>query len=577
MSTGPGLQEKECTAAPETCFDTAADRPLSRMRVFLLFFFIAAVLYFQTLGCPFLWDEYGLIIGNEGAGAFDWVRLPHLFAQRYFYHPGSFKNDLPLDLPYYRPVTLLVHGLTYRAVGPFFPAYHLESLFLHVGSALLLFSLFSLLLRRSAPCRNSESVALAGAFLFLVHPRNVETVSIIANQTGLLCSFFCLVSLVLWARLLAGARRPFLLYVISLASLLLAMLSKETAYGAPLVHGLLLLLLGRRDRKALLLLSGYFLLPAIPLAARHTFLGGRSILDAFTKQVGRQEAAGGYAAAILGLLFHQLYEWLVPLDTQLFQYPFSVREVTPEQVLLPAAVFLLFAWRLRKQRQVLAFGAGWFFIFYLPSSNLISIGTLAGGDLKAGAHHLYPAHAGLCLLLAASILLPSEEGTSKGGAGGPGRLQWLSVILVVLLLGSQTFRFAEHFRTADRFYPSLLDRQSRSAGAWTNYGWYKLYVDKDPPRSEGILLEGLQATENVRNETVKADLLNNLVVLYLENGRPVEADTMLQCVMDSWVVDPERSLYFWNMVRLRNKVAEDAEGRAGEALGQGGSSPGSPG
>jgi len=562
------LRFRSTQAIRGTHLSAAAEPPLSRTRILLVFFVLGAVLYFQTLGCPFLWDEYRLILGNAQAGAFSLESLPDLFSQRYFHLPGSYKNELPLDLPYYRPVTVLLHGLTYKAAGLFFPIYHLESIFLHVGNSLLLFCLFSILLRRQPSILKDESIALAGAVLFLVHPRNVETVSIIANQTGLLCTFFCLLSLVLWARLLEGTRRPGLLYGLSLLSLLLAMLSKETAYGVPLVHGLIFLLLRPRDKKALMLLTGYFLLPGIPIVARQVFVGGQSILAALAKQLSRQGAGGGYVASVLGLLFHQLYAWLIPLRTELFQYPFSLSELSLGQILLPVLVLLLVAWRLRKHWDILAFGCGWFFVFYLPSSNLISIGTLPGGDLKAGAHHLYPAHAGLCLFIAATLLLPLR--LSRNKALRTGRMQWLALTLLVLLLSVQSFRFAAHFRSADRFYRTLLEQHPHHAGAWTNYGWHKLYIDKNPEAAERILLGGIEVVEASGNEAARMDFMHNLMVLYLDNDHPTEAETMLQCITNPWVVRLKGNIYFWHVVQRLDRQSEKPADRQEETPDRGG-------
>jgi hypothetical protein len=550
------LSRSSQTISGQNGNDTA-DPPLSRARIFLVFFILGGVLYLQTLGCPFLWDEYSVILGNAKAGAFGWDRLPELFRHRYFHLPGSLKNELPLDVQYYRPITVLFHGLSYKAFGPFFPAYHLESLFLHIGSALLLFSLFSTLSREHPACPNGEAIALAGALLFLVHPRNVETVSIIANQTGLLCTFFCLLSVCLWAKLLKGAGHSLLLYCLSLLTLLLAMLSKETGYVVPFLHGLVFLLLGPKNKKNLLLLSGYFLLPGIPLAVRQACLGGHSIAAALATQLARQGSWRNYAASILGLLLHQLHAWLFPLDIQLFQYPFSISQISVQQILIPVVVLILFGWRLRGQTKFLAFGFGWFLVFYLPSSNLISIGTLPGGSLKAAAHHLYPAHAGLCLLLAATLLLPLPGRTSRTQAPRKNRLQWPVLALVVLLLGFQTARFAGYFRSADRFYQALLEKYPLSVGAWMNYGWCKLYIDKDPLGSEWISMGGLQAAEATRNRSAKMDFMNNLMVLYLDNDRLLEAETMLQCIMQPWIVHPEGNIYFWHVIQLRDKIEKD--------------------
>jgi hypothetical protein len=346
------------------------------------------------------------------------------------------------------------------------------------------------------------------------------------------------------------------------------MLSKETAYGVPLIHGLVFLLLGPRDKKALMLLTGYFLLPGIPLVVRQTFVGGPSIFEALAKQITRQGAAGVYVASVLGLLFHQLNAWLIPLRTELFQYPFSASEMSLEQILLPVLGLLLVVWRLRRHRRIVAFGLGWFIVFYLPSSNLISIGTLPGGDLKAGAHHLYPAHAGLCLLLAASLL--GTRGRQKNRALGAGRLRWVAFTLICLLLGVQSFRFAAHYRSADLFYQALLELHPHHTAAWTNYGWHKLKIDKDPEAAERILLGGIRAVEASRNKAARTDLMHTLMVLYLENDHPIEAETMLQCIMDSWAVTPVRSLYFWHIVRLLDRRSENPGDPQGEAPDQGG-------
>jgi hypothetical protein len=294
-------------------------------------------------------------------------------------------------------------------------------------------------------------------------------------------------------------------------------------------------------------------------------LGGHTIAAALATQLARQGSWGSYVASILGLLLHQLYAWLLPLDIQLFQYPFSISEISVQQILFPVLVLILFGWRLHKQRAIPAFGFGWFLVFYLPSSNLISIGTLHGGSLKAAAHHLYPAHAGLCLLLAATILLPLPGGTPQTQAPRANRPRWLFLALVVLLLGFQTVRFTQYFRSTDRFYQALLEKNPLSVGAWMNYGWSKLYIDKDPLDSEWISLGGLKAAEATRNRAAKMDFMNNLMVLHLGNDRRVEAETMLQCIMRPWIVDPEGNIYFWHVIQLRDKIEKGLGEKSPEA------------
>jgi hypothetical protein len=266
-----------------------------------------------------------------------------------------------------------------------------------------------------------------------------------------------------------------------------------------------------------------------------------------------------------------LYAWLLPVDIQLFQYPFSIGDLSPGQILLPVTVLILLGWCLRKQPSILAFGLGWFLVFYLPSSNLVSFGTITGNGLKTGAHHLYPAHAGLGLLLAATLLLPWTEQTTEPRNR---RVRWLrcaTLVLLVLFLVARTLLFAGYFRGADDFYQARLERYPLDAGAWSNYGWHKLHIDRDPVHSEWILLGGLEAVAEAKmdllsNPIVDNLLMNNLLTLQLWNARRIEADTTLQCIMDPWVTRPIENMYFWHVIGLRDKtVAPQQEPRPGTA------------
>ena len=122
----------------------------------------------------------------------------------------------------------------------------------------------------------------------------------------------------------------------------------------------------------------------------------------------------------------------------------------------------------------------------------------------------------------------------------------------------QSFRFAANYGSADRFYQTLLARYPHHTGAWTNYGWHKLYIDKDPGAAEQILMGGIRAVEASRNQAAGMDFMHNLMVLYLDNHRPMEAKTMLQCIANPWVIRPEGSIYYWHVVRLLDERPDTA-------------------
>ena len=512
------------------------------------------VLYGPSLLCPFLWDEYGLILDNAAKGAFEWRHLPALFSHRYFHIPGA--PDLRVHLSYYRPVTVLFHALSYHAFGPVPLGYRLESLLLHVGNTVLLFLLFDAFFSRR-PFGPDRSVALVTAtLLFFVHPRNVESVCIIANQTGLLCSFFTLLSLLCWTRILAGSRRLALLYTASLFSLLLAMLSKESGYVVPLLAGLFFLLFRPRGRRNLAWLpAGFFLVLCVPLAARHSFLEGPSIgaglLDVFSGQASILPHLG----SVLALLLHQLNEWFFPVGIHLFQYPFSPEKMTLREAAPPVFVLGGLLWLLRRDRRLVLLGFGLFLIAYLPSSNFIPMGKLPGGGLKTGAHHLYLAQAGLALLAGSALFLPARWLADRGSPHRGRLISGSLAVILMLLLCRQTFAFSGRFRSADLFYRGVLERNPVYAGAWQNYGWHKLYLDRRADDAERILLDGLERMVSEGDTRGQRKLVWNLLHLYLASGRVQEACTLLQCVRGAWLEDPVGNDHFWTLV----EAAENGE------------------
>ena len=506
------------------------------------------LLYGQSLLCPFLWDEYGIILDNAGKGAFEWKNLPSLFSHRYFHIPGS--PELRIHLPYYRPVTVLFHALSYHAFGLAPWGYRLESLLLHVGNTVLLFVLLSMFFSKYTDLSTRSAVVLTGTLLFFTHPRNVESVCIIANQTGLLCAFFSLLSLFCWTRILVGSRHLLSLYLASLVTLLLAMLAKESGYVVPLLHGLFFLVFGsKRSKRMLWLLSGYLLVVFVPLSIRHLCLEGTSIGTAFVRELSRQGSLSSHLEPVLLLFFHQLDQWFFPVDIQLFQYPFLSERITFREVGLPVLLSSALVWRLRGDSRLLAFGFGLFFIAYLPSSNLIPMGKLPGGGLKTGAHHLYLAQAGLALLVGAALFSSDRKVPEPGRRSWKRLTAWFLALALVLLLCHQTFRFSGYFQSADRFYRAVLERNPAYSGAWQNYGWYKLYLENKPAEAERILLDGLEVVGSKEDFRGERKLTWNLLHLYLGEERFDEAETLLQCTAEKWMEDPLGNHYFWTLVQ----------------------------
>jgi hypothetical protein len=188
------------------------------------------------------------------------------------------------------------------------------------------------------------------------------------------------------------------------------------------------------------------------------------------------------------------------------------------------------------------------------------MGKLPGGGMKTGAHHLYLAQAGLALLVGAALF--AQEGRAVGWERrtGKGWIAWWVATALVLLLAVQTFRFAAYFRNADRFYQGVLERNPVYAGAWQNYGWYKLYLENEADRAESILLDGLAVMVDEGDEKGERKLTWNLLHLYLRQQRFAEAETLVTCVRSKWMEHPVGNHYFWTLVeRLAEKRGVDRD------------------
>lgn len=136
--------------------------------------------------------------------------------------------DGKLDSAVYRPITSLSFWLNYQVNGlaPF--GYHLVGVFLHLGSAFLLFWLVWQLSGRT----NRWLAFLSGLF-FLIFPNHPEAVSWISGRNDVLTVFFFLLSFNFYILFRTGGR--YLWLGISSLIFALAIFSKEMAASLPII------------------------------------------------------------------------------------------------------------------------------------------------------------------------------------------------------------------------------------------------------------------------------------------------------------------------------------------------------
>jgi len=285
---------------------------------------------------------------------------------------------------FYRPLAYASMAWTSAWAGVNPANWHWIGFAMHAANSILVFFLaWTLGLPRLAS-------AFAAA-LFAVHGTRPEAVIWVATRSDLLATFFVLIALITF--ILSGneARWPLLLQAVSLSSMFLAFLSKESSYTVPLVLVVFLAANGGlRTRRGWYSLAPFFAVAAGMFVWRWILFGGIG---------GYLDAAGQPEALSLGVL-SVLKTFALRLWAVLF-FPINWSR-QPGLVFGIVTVFYLVAllWLLKTRvtRRDVLLPIGFLFALALPPLSQLLIGP----DLQK-ARFLYLPSVGFCLLLAAMV------------------------------------------------------------------------------------------------------------------------------------------------------------------------------
>jgi tetratricopeptide (TPR) repeat protein len=98
-----------------------------------------------------------------------------------------------VDIAYWHPITWIFHMLFFQLFGMNPSMHHLMNLFLHIANSLLL---FMVLKRMTGALWQSAFVA----FMFALHPLNVESVAWVSELKNVLSTFFWMLTMLLYVR-----------------------------------------------------------------------------------------------------------------------------------------------------------------------------------------------------------------------------------------------------------------------------------------------------------------------------------------------------------------------------------------
>ncbi|MFH1190308.1 MAG: tetratricopeptide repeat protein [Candidatus Omnitrophota bacterium] len=463
----------------------------NKFQAAFLLFILTIVIYSNSLGGEFLYDDDYFIVKNIHIRNLE--NIPSFFTS-----PSAVAfADLAQDV--YRPLTTISYALDYRFRHLNTFGYHLENVLLHAFNAVLCFILLRLIFGNSV-------IAFLASIFFACHPVQTEAVSWISGRSNVLFLFFYLGSFILYIRSVKTGKKKH--YAYSLALFAASLFSKEMALSLPLLLLLYDIHFAPREsfkRKALKL-APYFLLSAFFVAVRFLVIsrvsqcpwwGGSAYYTFLTMLV----ALGDYIRIlILPVKLCAYYVTTVYSSIGEARVLLSAASIT---VLIAALPFIF-----RRSRGA-SFSICFFFAALLPVSNIVPLRAVMA------ERFLYLPSIGFCILLAMLLVKSASFGAAAK------RSATAIAVIIVLLYSAKTMARNEDWKNQIAASASILKMDPLNPWALTTLG--AAYSDRGeyeaaikPLQKAIVLSKGFFAPKNV------------LGFCYVQLGRYDEAVAILK-------------------------------------------------
>lgn len=409
----------------------------------------AGLVYLNSLGAPFHYDDYETVLTNRNIRIFDDI------------------SSILLHSPF-RGVLFLSFALSYRLTGAAPLGFHLFNTIVHMMNAVLVLALVRQLVRRTGDDPDERRAPLVAGLFFAVHPAFTEAVTYISSRSSLLATSFylgCVLLFLAFVDAKSGGRRN-CLFAAAFASFVLGTLTKELLATVPIM---------------LVLIDWIFLTPP---GGRRAFVrrlrtvhapfwgvllvGGAVRLYIFAT---RELVGGSLPRGVWENLVTQAQVIVVYLRLLVAPYGLNLIHDFPTiasfwQMPTPLATAFLgvLVWagaRLARRDPLLSFCVLWFFVTLLPSSSFIPF------QEALTEHHLYLPGVAVCI---AAGLAAARLTGRLARAGSPWRIPAAAVVAAVIIL------FAGLTVARNRVWSDELalwrDTVAKSPATWaTHYGY----------------------------------------------------------------------------------------------------------
>ncbi|MBI3767613.1 MAG: tetratricopeptide repeat protein [Deltaproteobacteria bacterium] len=382
----------------------------------LLLVAAACVVYANSFGVPFLFDDRGAIVSN--------LRIRELW-------PGPFTSA--------RPILELTLAANYALGGLHVVGYHAVNLALHIGCGLLLYDVARRTLRLTATMPGREArVAWWAALVFLVHPLQTEAVTYIINRSEVLMAFWYLATLDLVLVGESHAQRRLAWWTLAVVTCALGMATKPAMVSAPIAAWWLSRCVRAPEEAGVSFAEDRAYRRVEPSPVRwplHVALAATWLL--LIALVSQRETPGAgldvgigpleFLRTQLGVTWHYLRLLVWPVNQTIeYDWPVAIGWTVPA-VVVPAigwaVILALLVWLRRTGRNAAAFWLALALLALAPSSSVVPIADLVF------EHRMYLPLAGFAVLAALA---------GAGLARRVPRLVAVSALVAVTALGVAT-------------------------------------------------------------------------------------------------------------------------------------------
>lgn len=474
----------------------------------------------------------------------------------------------------YQPVRDLYFSIIYSICGLEPLGYHLANWLLYmIVATLACFAARALVLRSgSGNTPGGMAAAWITALLFAVHPLHTEAVAWMQGNKDLLASAFFLGAFILWEKHTRRAGTGPILYLASLAMFLLALGSKPSAVAFPLTTlALDLLLPPGHEREQNLparlksMLPRYLplLVPAALLTMYFVFVSGAISTQRLTSE----------SILALPLILADYYRLIllpVGLSHRYVDPAFStIADPSWWAGLIVTLGLITAAWRTRGTRPLVSFGIVWFFLCWLPQSNIIPL------EIRVADRYVFLSIFGLLLALAAGSAPLLESVRSR-------RLATYGVILLAVLLGTLSWQRSLVWRNGVSLWSNAADQYPDNS--YFQYGLAEAWMARENVDSARVCyqraaeiapgearnwaslaytykIEGnLELAEKYYQRAIELDntsyfAANGLGNIYSQTGRDSLAIKYYRRALE---LRPDRYMAAFNLASLYRKLGDNA-------------------